>query len=138
MFEGEQMQRFERTFFRFTRAEEHFLRILHRLVEFLNTREVEPPRFVVCARRRFDSQIQMYATIGRLQQEVTLHIHGLKPVRYHVQTANTVLGCKLRRYFSLILEEQNLVPRASTLTGHTLSLVYHVQYPADVLRYLES
>jgi hypothetical protein len=77
----------------------------------------------VCARRRFDSQIQMYATIGRFQQEVTLHIHGLKPVRYHVQTANTVLGRKLRRYFSLILEEQNLVPRASTLTGQTLSLV---------------
>lgn len=132
------MHRFEQTFFRFTRAEEHFLKILHRLVEFLNAREAQPPRFVVCARQRSNSRIQMYATIGRLQQEVTLHIHGLKPVRYHVQTANTALGRRLRRYFSMILEEQNLVPRASTLTGHTLSLVYHVEYPADVMRYLES
>jgi len=132
------MHRFERTFFRFTRAEEHFLKILHRLVEFLNAREPQPPRFVVCARRRSTSQIQLYATIGQLQQEVTLHIHGISPVRYHVQTANTALGRRLRRYFSMILEEQNLLPRASTLTGQTLNLVYHVQYPEDVLRYLES
>lgn len=138
MFELQQMQRFERTFFRFTRVELHVLGLLQRLSDFLQTREAEPPRFLVCARPRSNTRILLIASLGRSQQEVVLHAQGLRPVRYHVQTANTALGRRLRRYFHLVLGEPNLLPQASTQTGAKLSLVYHVRYPEEILRQLGS
>ena len=138
MLEPQQMRRFERTFFRFTRVEEHFLMVLQRLLGFLKARQSEAPRFLVCTRRRSSPQIEMSVSIGRSQQPVTLQIHGLKPVRYHFHTENTALGRKLRRYFSMVLGEANLVAQDSTQSGPNLSLVYHVHYPDEVVRHLSS
>lgn len=138
MFEPQKRRRFEKTFFNFTRLEEHFLKILKRTLFVVCSQESEPLRILVCARRRSTPRIEMYASVGRYQQSVTLQVYGLKPVRYHVQTDNTVLGRKLRRYFSMALGEENLNLQASNQTGPTLSLVYHVYYSEEVLRQLGS
>jgi hypothetical protein len=138
MFEPQKRKRFESSFFNFTRLEEHFLKILKRMLYLLFQSEGEALRIIVFARRRNSPRLEMAASLGRAQQKVTLQIYGLKPVRYHVQTANTPLGRKLRRYFSMALGEENLNLAASNQTGETLTLVYHVYYPEEVLRQLGS
>lgn len=136
MFEPQKRRRFEKTFFHFTRLEEHFLEILKRMLYHLCSEDGEQLRLLVCARRRSSPRVEMYASVGRSQQLVTLQVHGLKPVRYHIQTDNTALGRRLRNYFSLALDEGNLNLSASSLTGRTLNLVYHVYYPEEILRRL--
>lgn len=136
MFEPQKRRRFEKTFFNFTRLEEHFLKILKRMLYLVYSQEGEQLRILICARRRSTPRIEMYASVGRYQQLVTLQVYGLKPVRYHIQTDNTSLGRKLRNYFSMALGEENLNLAASNQTGPTLSLVYHVYYPEEVLRQL--
>lgn len=136
MFEPQKMRRFVQSFFHFNRLEEHFLSMLRRMLHLVMCQEDEPVRFLVCSRRRSTPQIEVYASQGRAQQLVTFQVCGRRPVRYHIQTENTALGRKLRRYFSLLLGEENLNLRASSQAGPTLSLVYHVRYPEDVLREL--
>lgn len=135
-FEPQKRKRFERNFFHFSRLEEHFLKVLRRMVCVVNSSEGESLRLVVLFRRRNSPYIEMTASLNQMQQPLTLQVHGIKPVRYHVQTANTLLGRKLRRYFSQALGEENLHLGASNQTGDTLSLVYHVYYSEDVLRQL--
>jgi hypothetical protein len=129
-------KRFERNFFHFTRLEEHFLKVLKRILYVVNSSEGDNLRITVLFRRRNSPYIEMSASLNHMVQPITLQVHGIKPVRYHVQTSNTVLGRKLRRYFSQALGEENLHLGASNQTGPLLSLVYHVYYSEDVLRQL--
>lgn len=114
------------------------MKLLKRMLLLVSSSEGDRLRVIVLFRRRSSPHIEMSASINGVTQRVSLQVHGIKPVRYHIQTANTAVGRKLRRYFSLALGEENLNLSASNQTGGTLSLVYHVYYPEEVLRQLGS
>jgi len=137
MFQNPKRSRAERTLFQFTRLEEHFFGTLQKMLCTLQERAPEYAARVIAQRRRPNSPyLELLASLGGESQTVVLQVHGLRPVRYHIQTPNTPLGRKLRRYFSLALGEENLNLRASQQTGEQLSLLYHVHYPEEVLKRL--
>lgn len=137
MFQNPKRSRAERTLFQFTRLEEHFFGTLQKLLCTLQERAPEYAARVIAQRRRPNSPyLELLASLGGESQTVLLQVHGVRPVRYHIQTPNTTLGRKLRRYFSLALGEENLNLRASQQTGEQLSLLYHVHYPEEVLKRL--
>ena len=137
MFQNPKRGRVERTLFQFTRLEQHFFATLQTMLCALQERAPEYAVRVIAQRRRPNSPyLELLASLNGESQAVMLQVHGLRPVRYHIQTPNTTLGRKLRRYFSLALGEENLNLRASQQTEEQLSLLYHVHYPEEVLRRL--
>lgn len=127
----------ERTLFQFTKLEEHFFGILQNLLGTLQERAPEYAARVIAQRRQPNSPyLELLASLGGESQTVMLQVHGLRPVRYHIQTRNTPLGRKLRRYFSLALGEENLNLRASQRTDEQITLLYHVHYPEQVAKRL--
>ena len=137
MFQNPKRRGAERTLFQFTKLEEHFFGTLQNLLGTLQERAPEYAARVIAQRRCPNSPyLELLASLDGESQTVTLQVHGLRPVRYHIQTPNTPLGRKLRRYFSLALGEENLNLRASQPTGDQLNLLYHVHYPDDVVKRL--
>lgn len=117
----------------FTRLEQHFL---HLVGERLHAEGEARLALRVLFRSQTSPEIELLASLGCHSQRVSVQVHGVRPVRYHIRTANTPLGRKLRRCLSQALGEENLHLAASAQSGPEISLLYHVHYPEDVLRQL--
>lgn len=86
--------------------------------------------------RRSSAHIELHVSYRDQWQTALCQVHGLRPVRYHLQTGNTPVGKALSKLFAIALGDENLNLDTSVRTGPQLSLVYQVQYPDDVVKKL--
>ncbi len=119
-------------FGRFSRLEQHFLR---RLELVLHEAEGETrPELMIIFRQVPTPVLEVLARDPNGLQPVQIQIHGLKPVRYHIRTAQTDLGRRLRVLFSRALGKVNL--QLTEDPPGEIHLLYHVHYSPDVLKRL--
>lgn len=86
--------------------------------------------------RQQTANIELHVSFKDQWQSATCRVHGLRPVRYHLKTANTPLGKTLCKLFGLALGEENLNLDVCHRNGPNLSLVFQVHYPDDIVKKL--
>lgn len=82
---------------------------------------------------RSSPELLLTAKLGDDSQAVRIQVHGVRPVRYHVFTANTSLGHKIKSFLSRVLGPGNLV---KAILEEQMRLTYHVRYPEAVTKRL--
>lgn len=111
----------------FTRLERHFLE------QIAASLEKAPFKLVANLRQKRRPDFSLVARRGSQAQTVTVQVHGVRPVRYHLVTENTDLGRKLKVFFSELLGAANLLTQD---LDDEISLVYHVHYPDELVKKL--
>ena len=112
----------------FTRLEQHFLLEVQRQLG-----DSDSLALVADVGPRRAPELLLTARLGEDSQPVRIQVHGVRPVRYHVFTANTTLGHKIKSFLSRVLGPRNLV---KARIDEQMRLTYHVQYPESVTRTL--
>ncbi len=112
----------------FTRLEQHFLLEIQRRLA-----DSESLALVADVGPRRSPELLLTARMGELSQPVRIQVHGVRPVRYHVFTANTNLGHKIKSFLSRVLGPGNLV---KARIDEQMRLTYHVDYPENVTKTL--
>jgi hypothetical protein len=120
----------------YTRLEEHLFHQLRNLLELLQEHVQERLQLIADLKRPAADHILLYACSRGQMQTIRVRIYGIQPVRYQIQTSSTALGRRLKRYFALALGEDNLDLQSSVQNGPTLTWVFQVHYPEDVIKRL--